>query len=229
VLLSAAIAAADTAVPAPAAGELPWQERYDLDVQAWCDNVIEFAATLDFAPSSRGWAYLFEEHGLEKSDFDSAQRLINDCRKRGWLPLDICSVDERRSADYLEELDDPDPETRAAEIMEYVKRSHRSYDPCSFWDDQDVYLQIAVEKIDLKNLFAPICEPLHIPLVNFSGWTDLHSRADMMERFRDREMEDKEIVLLFCGDYDPGGLQISKFIRDNLEDLANAVDWSPDI
>jgi hypothetical protein len=34
--------------------------------------------------------------------------------------------------------------------------------------------------------------------------------------------------LLQCGDHDPGGLQISNFLRSNMEDLSNAVGWGPD-
>ena len=49
-----------------------------------------------------------------------------------------------------------------------------------------------------------------------------------MQRFRDMEAEGKQCVLLYCGDHDPGGLNISEFLRSNMEDLADAVGWEPD-
>jgi hypothetical protein len=40
------------------------------------------------------------------------------------------------------------------------------------------------------------------------------------------EAEGKHCVLLYCGDHDPGGLNISEFLRSNMADLAVAVDWN---
>jgi len=50
----------------------------------------------------------------------------------------------------------------------------------------------------------------------------------MMLRFREQEERGKRCVLLYCGDHDPGGLNISSFIRSNFADLSEAVNWSPD-
>jgi hypothetical protein len=178
--------------------------------------------------SARGWAYVLEGEGLiHKGDIDTAERLINDCRKNGDLPLDICGQDSKRATQNVEKLNNPDPEKRAEELVAFINEAEKYYRPFSFWDDQEYYLQIGVEKIDLKNLFLRVCEPFRIPIANFGGWADLHVRADFMERYRDMEAEGKKCVLLWCGDFDPGGLHISDFLRSNLADMAQAVDWSP--
>jgi hypothetical protein len=49
-----------------------------------------------------------------------------------------------------------------------------------------------------------------------------------MTRFRDWERKGKQCVLLYIGDFDPGGLRISDARRSNLEEMARAVRWSPD-
>ena len=49
--------------------------------------------------------YILEEYGLVKGELDAIQKLINDCRKSGDLPLDICADDDSRSTDNLEEID----------------------------------------------------------------------------------------------------------------------------
>lgn len=183
---------------------------------------------LEFAPSSRGWCYVLEgEHLITKGEFDAAQRTINDCRKRGLLPLDICSEDERRSADGVERLDGDIPDEIDAWI-EALTNAPDKYIPISFWEDQEYYIEVAVEKVDLKYLFAPICQEFRIPVQNIAGWADLHSRAAMMKRFAEHEDEGCQPVLLYCGDHDPGGLNISKFLRSNLEELSDAVEWDPD-
>jgi hypothetical protein len=178
--------------------------------------------------SSRGWCYILEEHGLLKGDFDKAQKLITAGRKNGALPLDICVEDERRVADGVEEIDGDDVENYATGIIDYVRNGHVNYTPASFWEAQDYYVELAVEKIDLKSLFASVCEPFRMAIRNIGGWSDINSRAAMMRRFADWEAKGKQCVLLYCGDHDPGRLQISSFMRPNLAELEGAVGWSPE-
>jgi len=48
-----------------------------------------------------------------------------------------------------------------------------------------------------------------------------------MQGFRKHAEKGRHCVLLYCGDFDPFGLQISDFIRANLLDLTAAVGWEP--
>ena len=124
--------------------------------------------------SSRGWDYLLENAGtITKGDLDAAQRLINECRKNGHLPLDICAVDDKRTADGLEDLDGRDIEAQAEWIVSYTERAPLTYTPVSFWDGVPVYIEMLVEKIDLKNLFAPVCEEYHVTFANGGEWNDI--------------------------------------------------------
>jgi hypothetical protein len=84
-----------------------------------------------------------------------------------------------------------------------------------------------VEKIDLKSLFSDICKRYTIPLVNIRGRTCLNSRAGTMRRFREREAEGKQCVLLYCGDHDPSGLAISREIRSDMESMSGATGYHP--
>jgi hypothetical protein len=183
---------------------------------------------LDFQVSGRGWCYLLEEHGLAKGDFNAAQRLINDCRKSGLLPLDICAEDGKREFDHLERIDTTTPEREARVIVDMVRLLPRRYTPVSFWEAQTHYVQMLVEKIDLRSLFSRVCSHYRVPLANAAGWADINSRAAMMRRFATWQERGKQCVLLYCGDHDPGGLNISGFLRANLADLSDAVGWSPD-
>jgi hypothetical protein len=203
--------------------------RFDLDLAAWCAGILEINSTLDFSVSSRGWCYILEEKGgLLKGDFNVAQARINDCRKSGLLPLNICSDDDGRAADGLEGLDDDDVESEATFIIDHVWRAHRSYYPISFWETQSKYVEMVTEKVDLKNLFSRECDPYHIPITNSSGWNDINSRAAIMRRFSHWEARGKQCILLYCGDHDPGGLQISGFLRSNFDELTRATGWSPE-
>ena len=98
----------------------------------------------------------------------------------------------------------------------------------SFWENQPFYLQMLVEKIDLRSLFHPICYRFKVPISNARGWSDLNSRAALMRRFAQHEAEGRQGVLLYCGDHDPAGLQISEALRSNLEELGDALEQAPE-
>ncbi len=201
---------------------------YQADRAAFCAAMIEIRARLDFSIGSRGWCYILEEHGLDKGDFNAAQTLISDCRKTGELPLDIVAEDDAREFINVERVDRVSVEDKAASVLSYVRSAHRYYEPLSFWDFQDCYVQMMVEKIDLKSLFAPVCAEFRVPLANARGSSDINSRASMMIRFAEQEAKGKRCILLYAGDHDPAGLRISDFLHKNLADLSQAIGWSPD-
>lgn len=210
--------------PSPAA-----QTQYDDDVLVFCGFIRTIASRLDFTVGSRGWCYLLEQAGaIDKTQFDAAQTLINDCRKDGRLPLDICADDSARAFQHIERLDDDDADAHAALLLDALRGWVDDYLPFSYWDDKPVYIQMLVEKADLIGLFSPVCERYHVPLANARGRADLNQRADAMRRFKEWDGRGKQCVLLYCGDFDPSGVQISGELRQNFADLSAAVGWTPD-
>ena len=207
------------------AAQLAYQEQ----VEEFCRRIEEIRATLDFEVSARGWCYILEEHGATKADFTTIERLLVACRKSGDLPIDICAEDEARAAEHIEDVNEADPAAFAQGWMNYVRdHAHHQYNPVSLWDGSDYYCEMWVEKIDLKSLFSDICKRYTIPLINIRGRTCLNSRAGTMGRFRDRENEGKTCVLLYCGDHDPSGLDISGSVISDIESLSGATGYSPD-
>jgi len=206
------------------------EAEYREQRERFCALILQIDSTMDFKVGSRGWCYILEQHGLTKGNFDAAERLISDCRKAGDLPLDICAEDDSRATIGLQgEPDNSDVEAEAKSWIDYVREhAHNSYTPFGFWDDLNTYVEVAVEKLDLRNLFEPVCEQFYVPITNFKGWSDLNSRGAMMRRFAEHESEGQQCVLLLCGDHDPGGLAITSTLRKNLEDLSPSVAWEPD-
>jgi hypothetical protein len=205
------------------------EQYYRSKLRTFCQWMTRKDAASGFKVGVRGWCYLLEGAGvITKGEFRAAERLITDCRKNGLLPLDICAEDESRAADHVEELDTDDPDEEAQNWINTIVTAHERWKPISFWDFQDYYVEMAVEKLDLKNLFYDICEKYQVAVTNFKGWSDVNSRARMAERFKEKEAEGKRCVLLVCGDHDPGGLAITDTLRDNFEQISKATKWSPD-
>ncbi|MPZ57506.1 MAG: hypothetical protein GEU91_13595 [Rhizobiales bacterium] len=198
---------------------------YDDDLRQFCGLILEINSTLDFQIGAREWCYLLEEHGLGKGDFDAAQEVLTECRRRRLLPMDLVAEDGARSFDNLDDLDDDDPEAFAQTIVDYVTSAHRSYTPFSAWDGRDYYLEMVVEKLSLKSLFGPIAEEFSIPIANGKGWSDMNLRWGMLGRLRRRAAEGKHSIILYFGDHDPYGLNISNSLRKNLADLLTHSEW----
>jgi len=198
-------------------------------IEAFSKLILQIRSTMDFSVGSRGWCYILERHGLRKGEFDLAEGVISDCRKSGDLPLDICDDDASREAIGIEKLDTNNIADEVEFWIRYLRdHAYKRYTPISFWRDLDVYLEVGTEKLDLRNLFEPVCAEFRAPITNFKGWSDLNSRAAIMKRFAAHEAAGRSCVLLLCGDHDPAGLYITEMMRTNLEDLAHAVGASGD-
>jgi hypothetical protein len=215
------------------------EERVRQEFQAFADRLRKIRSALDFRPGKRGWCYLLEPSLPKgKDDFGRAEKAIDQCRKSGVLPVNFVAEDVNRKAENLEEPDEETPQEYADKWAKVLSEFWEQYNPGSFWDHQPVYVEMMVEKVDLRELFGPICARFHIPIFNARGWSDINSRVAMIQRFKFWEERGKKGVLLCGGDFDPSGFLITKKIRKNLNDLRHAVvenedgtivplDWTP--
>jgi hypothetical protein len=206
--------------------------QIDLTKKIGKNRINEFVAFMKaiqrktgFRMSSRGWAYILEGHGhCTKDQFDKVQDIINRARQRGLLPVDFVREDLERKF-----LEVHNPTTRSyAEHCKFWTGAafdcDRYYTP-DWWEGEDYYIQVIVEKVDLIELFQPICQQYHIPIGNARGWSSILQRADYCRRFAEAEEKGLRCVLLYCGDHDPDGLRISDTLRSNLEDCKDVV-WA---
>lgn len=177
-----------------------------------------------FRVSARGWCYVLENAGaITKPEFDSVNGWINDAVKMGFLEVDFVAEDGSRVFSGVDV-----PESRTP--LEYFKAmlnadSHLwDYYGVDWWKDEGYYIQMVVEKVDLKTLFEPVCMKYHIPIANTRGWSSILQRAEFARRFKEAEQNGLKCVLLYCGDHDPDGVRISETMRTNLEQIQD-ITW----
>jgi hypothetical protein len=206
------------------------QDDYERQLRGFAGHLLELESRIDFKVGARGWCYLLEQAGhITKGMFDKAESLITECRKNGMLPVDFTAEDVSRQAENLQpDRHDRDPVEHAAWLAGIPLPLCDHYLPAHFWDRQKVYVEMLVEKIDLKGLFLPVCEEFYVPITNAKGWNDINSRVALMRRFKAHEEAGRRCFLEYCGDHDPGGLQMSRFLYNNLKELEGAAGWSPD-
>lgn len=199
---------------------------------------------VDFKKSARGWGYHLEnENIITKTNIDKAETMVNRLRKNDYgincsLPLDFTAQDDARTwycDDYDPHYEDP---SQYIDIKGTALINGWSYDGECFWDSQDVFIQVLVEKIDLVSLFKPVCDEYYIPISTSKGWSSLNQRGKIITRFYRWQQQGKHPILLYCGDHDPPGLRISNTLKKNLRDLTDAqipdgdggyiTGWRPD-
>lgn len=201
-----------------------------IDKRKFADFLKEMNRTIGMKMSARGWAYALEgidtpQIGMvSKAHFDYIEGIINDCRKAGYLPVDFVAQEEARGFSGVETPTEEPVVLYLKRFLDASLRTAEIYTP-EWWDGENHYIQMVVEKIDLKSLFSPICEVFHIPIATSKGWSSIYQRAEYAHRFKEAEASGLRCVLLYCGDHDPDGLRISEFLRSNLKEIAN-ITWS---
>ncbi len=200
------------------------QKATDEKLEEFADKVTQLQDQIGFKVSARGWCYQLEsERLINKDEFGKVESWINKCRKKGILPIDFTAEEEGRKFSGVEEPTENSPIQEMKEWVEASMESERYYTP-DWWDGEEYYIQMLVEKIDLKTLFEPICKKYHIPIATSKGWSSMLQRAIYSRRFKEAEEKGIQPVLLYCGDHDPDGLRISDFIKKNLLDLKD-IEW----
>lgn len=194
------------------------------ELQEFAKQIIAISDNIGFKVSSRGWCYILEGYRMiNKDEFDKVDSLINNCRRYGYLPIDFVAEESSRQFHGIEEATDVSVVTLFGRYLNGAMSADDYYTP-DWWDGEEYYIQMVVEKVDLVTLFSPVCEEYHIPIANSKGWSSMLQRAEYARRFSEAVEKGLKPVLLYCGDHDPDGLRISEFIKNNLIDLKD-VKW----
>lgn len=196
------------------------------------NNIITFtnyiknlSKKIGFKVSSRGWCYIMEGKGfINKNQFDKVENWINKCRKQGYLPIDFTEEDSARMFSGVETMHTIPYDNYIKDKIDDLNYISRWYHP-NYWEGEDYYIQMIVEKVDLVTLSKSVLEDYHIPIANARGWSSMLQRAKYAKRFRIAESLGMKCVLLYFGDHDPDGLRIADNIMKNLHDLEKIM-WS---
>lgn len=205
-------------------------EKFDLTkklsdkrLRRFSEILLGIQEQIDFKVSSRGWAYQLETlRWINKDQFDKVEEAINTARKRGYLPVDFVAEESSRQFSGVEIPSTGEPQDIIPRFLEGILYGWQYFTP-EWWEGEEYYIQVVVEKIDLKTLFEPVCHRFHIPIANSKGWSSVLQRAEYARRFKQAEDMGLKCVLLYCGDHDPDGLRISDTLRKNLSDLSGVV------
>lgn len=206
-------------------------------MRAFAVDLKAVQAGLDFHMSARGWCYHMELEGepqLPKGEFDWAQSRINEARKLGLLEPGFILEDEGHEIEEQFTADESAESFVDRKYDEYIdarqtfEDSWQDFKWVDFWKDKEYFIQLLVEKVDLKSLFRNICVQNKISMANMKGAGSIEQKGSMALKFEEMEEKGKTPVLLACGDFDPPGLEITELLRDQFRDYSVFSGWNPE-
>ncbi len=133
-------------------------------------------------------------------------RLLADMRRDGDIPYSWIADNTRwmrKPATYS------NLEQAVQETAQFYRRR--------LWDDQEVYVEVWLEKDALSGVLYPITSQYDVPLMVTRGYPSLsflHSAAEGIL------YEDKPTFLYYVGDHDPSGVHIPQKVEADLREMA---------
>jgi hypothetical protein len=131
--------------------------------------------------------------------------IVSDARLAGLIDWNMIK-DRGRETIKNPHWDNP------ADFMEAVAPQYRF----DLWADQDNYVEVMVEKQALEGVLQPICRGLDIPFTANKGYSSSSAMYEASKRFLQRAEQGKELYVIYLGDHDPSGIDMSRDILDRL-------------
>lgn len=132
--------------------------------------------------------------------------LVSDARLAGLIDWDMIKDRGR------EMVKNPHWET-PRQFLENVAPQFRF----NLWRDQDVYVEVMVEKQALEGVLEPVCRQLDVPFTANKGYSSSSAMYEASKRFLRAAEEGRECYVVYLGDHDPSGIDMSRDVESRLD------------
>jgi hypothetical protein len=85
------------------------------------------------------------------------------------------------------------------------------------WENQSCYVEVMVEKQALEGVLIPVCREWDVPFTANKGYSSSSAMYEASKRYLERARQDKELYVLYLGDHDPSGIDMTRDVDDRLE------------
>ena len=100
-----------------------------------------------------------------------------------------------------------------ADFIEVVAPQYRF----DLWADQPKYVEVMVEKQALEGVLQPVCRSLDVPFTANRGYSSSSAMYESSKRFLSRAKAGKELIVIYLGDHDPSGIDMSRDVGERLD------------
>lgn len=87
----------------------------------------------------------------------------------------------------------------------------------NLWRDQSVYVEVMVEKQALEGVLEPVCKQLDVPFTANKGYSSSSAMYEASKRFLAAAEGGKECHVIYLGDHDPSGIDMSRDVEERLD------------
>jgi hypothetical protein len=95
------------------------------------------------------------------------------------------------------------------------------------WEGQETYVEVMVEKDALSGILLPVCRELDVRFTANKGYSSSSAMYEAGQRFwrvaRDPDSRVAEYVLIYLGDHDPSGIDMTRDVDDRLVMFSNGL------
>ena len=133
-------------------------------------------------------------------------RQLGVMRRAGEIPFDWI-------ADHTRWMRKPRSYSSLSAALQLTAETYRR----ALWDNQEVYVELWLEKDALAGVLMEETGPWDVPLMVTRGYPSLSYVYEAAETI---SVHGKPTFLYYCGDWDPSGLDIPRSIETNLREFA---------
>lgn len=92
------------------------------------------------------------------------------------------------------------------------------------WEGQKKYVEVLVEKESLAGILEPVARKYHVSLLADKGYLSYSAMHEAAERIKVHSIPDKSCHVLYLGDHDPSGVDMTRDIEDRLRNFLAYAD-----
>ncbi len=131
--------------------------------------------------------------------------LVSNARQAGFIDWEMIE-DRNRETVINSHWDNP------GEIIRAAARQYR----IDKWEEQPWHIEVMVEKDALSGVLEPVCRDLDIGITANKGYSSSSTMYEIGKRLREQERYGKKICVLYLGDHDPSGIDMTRDVEERL-------------
>lgn len=179
------------------------------------NGIIRDYRAQGFTLTLRQLYYQFVSRDLlanKQTEYKRLGSIINDARLAGLI--DWSAIEDRtrnvRGGDWG--FDDP------AHAIQNTAAGYQE----AFWKTQPRHVEVWIEKDALIGVIEPVCNRWRLPYLACRGYVSQSEQYAAGKRFARMDKEGRSPVVLYLGDHDPSGMDMT---RDHIDRLAMFARW----
>lgn len=137
-------------------------------------------------------------------------RLLGELRRDGSIPYHWIADNTRWQRK-------PDTYSGLGQMLRYSQQFYRR----SVWDDQDCYVEVWLEKEALAGVLVDVTAEWDVPLMVTRGYPSISYVHEAALAIR---AQGKPAYLYYFGDRDPSGVDIDRFVEEQIREIAPEVE-----